>query len=328
MLTRDDNASATLSALAEVPEPNVHVSPAVDGLRAAEAIVLAFLVYATVASFELLTSVREQLMIAALNVLTGSVILLLVKVTEKNPRTFLVAVRDWLPAALILLAYRESGLFVFPDPMHRLDLVFVRWDSLLLHNRWLLATESALAPWLQSYLELGYLLCYPIIPLGLGCLLLARRKMENGGVQSEGDQAKIQNLESKIVVDHFWTAVLIATLFCYTVYPFFPLTPPRLLFHDVPGPAAPPPLRIANLWLLEHYGVQACIFPSGHVAAVTATGLAVRAYRPRLGALFLAAAATVTLATVFLRYHYMVDALAGVLVGWAAMGISNRIHRP
>lgn len=334
MLKRNHNTSATLSALTDVPEADVHVSQAVEGLRAAEAIVLACLVYATVASFELLPSVRERVMITALNVLAGTVIFLLGRASEENPRSFLVVVRDWWPAALILLAYRESGLFFIPDPTHRLDHVFVRWDSVLLHNSWVLATLSALAPWIQYYLELAYLLCYPIVPLGLGCLLLARRKaeignwkLENGGAQSEGAPPKIHNLKSKIVVDHFWTAVLIATLFCYAVYPFFPLTPPRLLFHDLPGPAVPPLLRIANLWLLGHYGVQACIFPSGHVAAVTATALAVRAYRPRLGALFLAAAASVAVATVLLRYHYAADALAGALVGWAAWGISNRIHR-
>ncbi len=334
MLKRNHSTSAAQSALAGVPEAGVQVSQAIVGLRAAEAIVLAFLVYGTVASFELLTSVRDRVMIAGLNVLAGTIIFLLSRVTEGNPRTFLTAVRDWLPAAFILLAYRESGFFFTPDPTHRLDHVFLQWDSVLLHNRWLLVTLSALAPWLQYYLELAYLLCYPIVPLGLGCLLLARRKaeignwkLENGGAESEGAPPKIHNLKSEIVVDHFWTAVLIATLFCYAVYPLFPLTPPRLLFHDLPGPAVPPLLRMANLWLLGHYGVQACIFPSGHVAAVTATALAVRTYRPRLGPLFLTAAASVAAATVLLRYHYAADALAGALVGWAAWGVANRIHR-
>ena len=103
----------------------------------------------------------------------------------------------------------------------------------------------------------------------------------------------------------------------------FPLTPPRLLFHDLPGPPVAPFLRMANLWLLGTYGVQACIFPSGHVAAVTATALVVRAYRPRFGALFILAAASVAAASVFLRYHYTADALAGALLGWAAARASR-----
>ncbi len=124
-------------------------------------------------------------------------------------------------------------------------------------------------------------------------------------------------------MDGFWAAVLPATLFCYAVYPFFPLTPPRLLFADVPGPHVAPLLRQWNFWLLDHYSVQACLFPSGHVAAVTAVALAVRKHAPRLGALFLFLAASVALATVYGRYHYTADAVAGALVGVAAYHVSK-----
>ena len=124
-------------------------------------------------------------------------------------------------------------------------------------------------------------------------------------------------------MDEFWAAVLLATLFCYAVYPFFPLTPPRVLFGDVPGPHVAPLLRQLNFWLLDHYSVQACLFPSGHVAAVTATALAVRKNAPRLGVLFLFLAASVALATVYGRYHYAADAVAGALVGVAAYQASK-----
>jgi len=84
-----------------------------------------------------------------------------------------------------------------------------------------------------------------------------------------------------LVVLNVMVGCLLATLFCYAVYPFFPLTPPRVLFNDVPGPPVPPLLRHMNLWLLNRFSVQACLFPSAHAAAVTATALAVRAYMPR-----------------------------------------------
>jgi membrane-associated phospholipid phosphatase len=120
---------------------------------------------------------------------------------------------------------------------------------------------------------------------------------------------------------------LLASLFCYAVYPFFPLTPPRVLFNDVPGPPVPPLLRHMNLWLLNRFSVQACLFPSAHAAAVTATALAVRAYMPRLGILFCIAALSVAAATVYGRYHYVADAVAGVLVGVMAFVVTRRIHK-
>jgi membrane-associated phospholipid phosphatase len=126
--------------------------------------------------------------------------------------------------------------------------------------------------------------------------------------------------------DKFWTAVLLATLFCFAVYPFFPLTPPRVLFNDVPGPPVSPLLRHMNLWVLDRLSVQACVFPSAHAAAVTATALAVRAYRPRLGILFCIVALSVAVATVYGRYHYLADAVAGMLVGVVGFAVSRRIH--
>jgi membrane-associated phospholipid phosphatase len=78
-----------------------------------------------------------------------------------------------------------------------------------------------------------------------------------------------------------------------------------------------------NLWVLNRFSVQVCLFPSGHAAAVTATALAVRADRPRLGILFCIVALNVAAATVYGRYHYLADAVAGVLVGVAAFAVSR-----
>jgi membrane-associated phospholipid phosphatase len=59
------------------------------------------------------------------------------------------------------------------------------------------------------------------------------------------------------------------------------------------------------------------------LAAATAVALAVRKHAPRLGALFLFLAASVALVTVYGRYHYTADAVAGALVGAAAYVASN-----
>ena len=221
------------------------------------------------------------------------------------------------PLLLILVAYRESGLLLTPDPTHRLDYLFVQWDRALLQSHFVQAVLQAGAPWLQHYLEFAYLLCYPLVPLGVAAIHFAwKRRAADKAAIAGGNRA----------MDSFWATVLLATLFCYAVYPFFPLTPPRVLFGDVPGPHVEPLLRQWNFWLLDHYSVQACIFPSGHVAAVTAVALAVRKHAPRFGALFLFLAASVALATVYGRYHYAADAVAGALVGIASHFASNAIR--
>jgi membrane-associated phospholipid phosphatase len=120
---------------------------------------------------------------------------------------------------------------------------------------------------------------------------------------------------------------MLAALTCYVLYPFFPLTPPRELFHDLPGPAVAPLIRKTNFWLLGQYGVGASLFPSGHVAATTAMALVVHKYLPRAGVIFLIVAASIAAATVYGRYHYAADAVTGALVGFAAFFVSNRLQR-
>lgn len=284
-------------------------------LSFAEQIALAFFACMTLAAGWFDLAARELWIIGALNTVTAATLWAL----SRNARRahWLAVTRDLLPAVLILLAYRESGLLLRPDPFHHLDGIFIPWDRLLLQNEFVRAVLEAGAPWLQHYLEFAYLLCYPLVPLGFAAIYLAPRRSRSSEPAAPGRRA----------IDDFWTTVLLATLFCYAIYPFFPLTPPRVLFHDVPGPHIEPLLRKWNFWLLDHYSVQACIFPSGHVAAVTAVALAVRKHAPRLGTLFLFLAASVALATVYGRYHYAADAVAGALVGIAAHRISRRLQR-
>lgn len=286
-----------------------------SAMRAAEKVLLAFLAYGLIASWLCRLSLEQRLTVSALNLIAAGVLFLLSLFGHPGRSEFLTGLRGWLPCVLIILAYRESGLFLTPDAAHRLDYFFIRWDRMVLESAWFLNLVAAGTPWLQRTMELAYLLTYPFIPLGFGVIYLATR--ESCG---ETDTAR--------AVDRFWTSVLLAVLTCYVLFPFFPLTPPRVLFHDLPGPVVEPLLRKMNFWILERYSVQACIFPSGHVAGALATALAVRAHRPRLGVVFLFAAASIAASTVFGRYHYTADALAGALVGAAAYAVSARIHRP
>ena len=234
------------------------------------------------------------------------------------PSKLMVTIRDWFPAVIVLLAYRESGLFLFFGNTHHLDYFFVHWDMLLLRNMWVIKTLNAAAPWLQRYLEWCYTLCYPLVPLGMGALyILARRAGLAPGQHAEYDR----------LIDQFWTAVLLALFTCYALFPFFPSTPPRLLFHDFHGPAVQPLFRKLNFWILEHYGIQSSVFPSGHVAAVTAVALSVYHRSRRVGAVFVIAAVSIAVATVVERYHYAADAVTGALIGFLAFLISKRIHR-
>jgi membrane-associated phospholipid phosphatase len=286
--------------------------------RQSERLVFGFMAVALVASISFSLSLHEWMKVWGLNFVAGSMVLLLSLYGNQKQSILLATLRDWFPCVLIPLAYRESGLFYTPDPSHRLDSLFILWDRALLQNPGVARGLTLFSGYLQPLLEFSYLLCYPLVPLGLLSLILARQH----GYLKSSDSAGTDR-----TIDRFWTAVLLAVFTCYAIYPFFPLTPPRVLFHDLSGLETTSALRKLNLWLLHQNGDQASLFPSGHVAAVTASGLAVRAALRRLGWVFVFAAGMVAVATVVGRYHYAADAAAEALVGLTAFLISKRICR-
>jgi len=279
-------------------------------LSVAESSALVFFVYMSLAAPAFGLGLQQCFFLFILNSVTAGTMIVLNRDTGRA--RWLSVARDLFPALLILVAYRESGLLVQPDLSHRLDRLFVAWDRVWLQSRCVQTLFWAATPWAQHYLEFAYLLCYPLVPLGAAAVCWGSRWSRS---------SKVTDTPGRRPVDDFWAAVLLATLACYAVYPYFPLTPPRVLFHDVPGPHVEPLLRRWNFWLLDHYSVQACIFPSGHVAAATAVALAVRRHVPKLGWLFVLLAASVAVATVYGRYHYVADAAAGALVGIAAFAL-------
>ncbi len=157
---------------------------------------------------------------------------------------------------------------------------------------------------LGGYLEASYLLCYPVVPLAIAALHLV----------GHPDHA-----------DALWTVVLPPTFACYALTVLFPGRPPRLLPTDGgtadPGMEPASRLRSLNLWILRHAGTGGNTFPSGHVTSAVAIALVILALDPVAGLVFLWFAASLTVATVVLRYHYTADALLGIVLAVLAFAV-------
>jgi membrane-associated phospholipid phosphatase len=107
---------------------------------------------------------------------------------------------------------------------------------------------------------------------------------------------------------------LAGTLLAYALFPYFPSDPPRTLFGGSDMPNIVTPLRQFNLWIVSGYGIHSSVFPSAHVSSAFSAGWALLwlvPHRKGFGWGMLAYAGSVAVATVYGRYHYAVDALAG-----------------
>jgi hypothetical protein len=157
-------------------------------------------------------------------------------------------------------------------------------------------TIGRVPPWLASILELGYLACFPLVPISCAA------------VWSAGSSADVAR---------YWLGVLIAGYACYITLPWLVSRPPRLLDDSVADVTLTSVTRV-NRFVLGRVSHRLNTFPSGHVAVSVAAALGVARVWPAAGVVLGVVAAAVAVGAVAGRYHYVADVVLGAAVGVAA----------
>jgi membrane-associated phospholipid phosphatase len=205
--------------------------------------------------------------------------------------------RDWVPQALMILAYKQMGWFAPGTHTYRFEHEWIVWDRLLLDDMGLRAMIESLGPVLPSLLELSYALVYAVPPITMAVIYAA-------GLRKRADT--------------LLTIYLLGLFLCYAQFPFWPSEPPRAVFPGQDMPTVHTAVRSFNLWLVGNYGIHTSVFPSAHVSGAFAAAFGIAYLMPqrrRIVLVYFVYAILVAIATVYGRYHYAVDAAGGFLVG-------------
>ncbi len=269
-------------------------------LRVSERIYLAYYVYvlATALAFRPQAAVPATVAL----VVAGAGIYIVSRAGVRNRN--IARLRDWLAIPFTLLAYREMNWFTPAARDYQLEKSWVVWDRLLLDQWGMRAAIESLGVLIPGYLELCYLLVYGVTAASLGLLYFYNRRPR---------------------IDRFTTIYAAGTLLSYALFPYFPSDPPRVVFPGADQPGILTMLRELNLYLVDSFGIHSSVFPSAHVSSAFAAGyglLYCLPERPWVGRGMLIYAVSVSVATVYGRYHFAVDALAGFLVGIIALGVA------
>src|SRR6516225_3296810 len=267
----------------------------VHGVRRAEWIIFAFLLYAPALTFFLVAPEGLRTRLASLNSAVIVIYASLICLDSAKPRLTPEVIRDWLPLGMVLLAYREMGWFALPQESTLLESRWVVWDRLVLGHGGRAIIES-LGPVVPSVLEIAYAVVYALPPFALAVLYLYGRR----------DKA-----------DRFLTIVLLSVLLCYAQFPFWPSEPPRVVFAGLDLPSYSTVFRRFNLGMLGNYGIHTSLFPSAHVAGALSTAFGFRlamAENKRLYRSLFVIAVLIAIATIYGRYHYLADATCGAVI--------------
>jgi hypothetical protein len=258
-------------------------------MRVAEWIQIAFFSILVVAAWRRPLARQRRLRVTAFATLAIAAIL---AARYFVPPRFSSVVRDWIPAALLLVAYRQIGEF-FTEPNQSVQARLAAFDRSFLRAVHIQPARTSIGLLRALYLELAYLLVYPLVPLGVAALYIAGMRHNS---------------------DYYWVVILLATYTCFAVTPFVPALPPRLLIGYEMFEIPPNSLRALNRWILRRASIQAITFPSAHVASSAAAALVLLRLEPRAGLIFLWAALSIAVATVVGGYHYAADVLFALLV--------------
>lgn len=263
------------------------------GLRSSEWLLIIYFAYVALISPWFPLEQRVQLLPLAVLLLVCALFVVLAYAEKHgDPEIFTVA-RDWVPLGLALIAYREMDWF---SPLARdfhLEMRWVEWDRTLLYGIGLQRLIESLGVVFPVFFELCYVLVYAVGPAALAVLYVEQRR-------ERADQVVFM--------------YLLGTLLAYALFPYFPSDPPRVVFGGSDMPHFVTVIRRFNLWLVGGYGIHSSVFPSAHVSSAFSAAWGLLAYLPErklFGFLMLAYACCVAVATVYGRYHYAADVVAG-----------------
>lgn len=278
-------------------------------MRRSEQIICLYFIYTSALALVLPVRGPGATVAVALNLAILAAYGLLIYADWRGSLTPMRVARDWFQPLLVLVAYREMGWFAPAHHTFELERQWIVWDRMVLENWGVHRAIEWLGPVIPSVLEISYSLVYAIAPFGLAMLYVygARKRTEK-----------------------FLLLFVLGALLSYAQFPFWPSEPPRLAFPSEDVPSFQTVFRRFNWFLLGGYSIHTSVFPSAHVSSAFGAAFGMlRALpeKPWVGRFLLVLAALIATATVYGRYHYVVDAIAGLAVGVAALGLGLMLER-
>ena len=279
--------------------PHVGLELPVDrGVLAIDRLTMGY--FALTGTYALVTGGRVGLLIAGIHVLLCLAILAMSR--WEPERGFPSFLRVCYPMMAMPAMYAELSVLNRFVTTRYFDPVVIGWDQTIFGGQPAMFLSQAL-PWVpfSEVVHLGYMSYYLILPAPViaGYWMSGREGMQRA---------------SFTVMASFFT--------CYMFFILFPVTGPRYAFERIGGAIADGTMYGVVHAALEGGSSKGTAFPSSHVAAtVAAIGAAAREDMRWFWAM-LVPSAILIFGTVYGRFHYGIDAVAGFLVGvavWTAV---------
>lgn len=243
----------------------------------------------------------------ALHAGAAALVLAIAFTLPRRPAGWRLAVRLWYPLALVPIAYRALESLVPAVHPRDYDRLLAAGDRAIFGVDPALWLEDFSSAWLTELMQLAYISFY-LLPIALGVSLIRHRRYDEF------------EIAATVIVGGFFSSFLL--------YFVLPALGPRFLLAGSLGPLPSFESSAAIRDVLNSLeGVQRDAFPSGHAAvALICLGLA-RRYEKRLVVWMAPVVAAMLVSAVYLRYHYVLDLVAGAALALAALAAGAALDR-
>ncbi len=247
----------------------------------------------------------------------------LIQANARNPANrVLDFLRHFYPVLLYAGFYRETGELNHMFVSDYLDPHFIRLDDLIFGAQPSLTFMQSLPYWPVSELLYVSYFSYYVMIAGVGLALFLRDRRQ---------------------FFHYVSVVSFVFYVCYLIYIFTPVIGPRIFHRTINGytlPASVQPEGIPEFpaavlagpfcqimgWIYDHFEAAGAAFPSSHVAVAITTLCFSFRYLRRIRWLHLTMVVLLCLSTVYCRYHYVVDVVAGIVAASVLIPLGDWLY--
>lgn len=223
---------------------------------------------------------------------------------------FKFLIRGWYPVALIPLTYKELSYLIPLIHPRDYDVVLAGIDHRLFGAHPTVWLERFTWPPLTEVLQFTYSTYY-FLPLVLGVVLWREGRFDKF---------------------YYWVFIVVLGFYLsYLGYIAVPAIGPRFL----PSIAQAQTIPLTGVWLFRPVremldraeGITRDCFPSGHTELTLLVLIYARSFHKKVFWCLLPLGTGVIISTVYLRYHYVIDVVAGVLLAILIVIVARPVYR-
>jgi len=291
-----------------------------DCLKAGDSITIIFINILSIIATFYYDSVSLWWLLVLINLIASFTIIIFINYSE-NKHGLIKIIRDWYWYPIILIVFKEVYFIIQALELTDKDKVLIYIDRLIFGTdptHWFMKFSH---PVLTEYLQISYSMFYFII---LASPLYAYL--------------------SKNYEEYFYSfyIILLGFYVSYIGYILVPAIGPRFTLHDfytldteLPGLLLYKPLRLIinlgesippNTTIAALLAQRDC-FPSGHTEMTLLAIYLSFKYKQKIKWILLIVGISLIIATVYLRYHYVIDVFAGAFCALLVIVIARPISK-